>query len=117
MSNLTCGKKYYVSKHFYRFIRPGAVRVKCTSDDAGVFAVAFEHQGKGTNTVVIINSTSEARSVSIQGSGLPETYTIYQTTSGGNNCAEAGSVRSGGENRFDLPGKSVVTLQAGGTPL
>jgi len=117
MSNLTCGKKYYVSKHFYRFIRPGAVRVKCISDDAGVFAVAFEHQSKGTNTIVIINSTSEARSVSIQGTDLPATYTIYKTTSGGSNCAEAGTVNSGGENRFDLPGKSVVTLQAGGTPL
>lgn len=117
MSNLTCSKKYYVSKHFYRYIRPGAVRVKCTSDDAGVFAVAFEHQVKGTNTIVIINSASEARSVSVQGTGLPATYTIYKTTSGGSNCTEAGTVNSGGENRFDLPGKSVVTLQSGGTPL
>ena len=117
MSNLTCGKKYYVSKHFYRYIRPGAVRIKCSSDDAEIFAVAFQHPVKGTNTIVLINSGSEARSVSIQGSNLPDTYTIYETTSGGNNCAEAGTVRSGGENRFDLPAKSIVTLQAGGTPL
>jgi O-glycosyl hydrolase len=117
MSNLTCGKKYYVSKHFYRYIRPGAVRVKCTSDDTGVFAVAFEHQGKGTNTIVVINFGNEARSVAIQGTGLPAVYTIYKTTSDGTNCAEAGTVNPGGENRFDLPAKSIVTLQAGGTPL
>jgi glucuronoarabinoxylan endo-1,4-beta-xylanase len=117
MSNLTCGKKYYVSKHFYRYIRPGAIRVKCTSDDAGIFAAAFEHNSKGTNTIVVINSENEPRSVSIQGTGLPATYTIYKTTSAGSNCAEAGTVNSGGENRFDLPAKSIVTLQSGGNPL
>jgi O-glycosyl hydrolase len=117
MSNMTCGKKYYVSKHFFRYIRPGAVRVKCTSDDAEVFAAAFEHNGKGTNTIIIINFSDEARSVSIQGTGLPVTYDIYKTTSGGSNCAAAGIVNTSGENRLDLPAKSVVTLQAGGTPL
>ena len=31
MNGLNKGKKYYVSKQFYRYIRPGAVRVGATS--------------------------------------------------------------------------------------
>jgi len=117
MSGSTTGKKYYVSKHFYRYIRPGAIRVKSTSDDADIFVTAFEHQTKGTNTIVIINYGSEARSVSVQGDGLPTVFTIYLTTSGSENCKESGTLNTGADNRFELPSKSIVTLQAGGNPL
>src|SRR5690606_13848632 len=34
MNGTTAGKKYYASKHFYRYIRPGAVRVKAESSDS-----------------------------------------------------------------------------------
>jgi O-glycosyl hydrolase len=117
MSGITCGKKYYVSKHFFRFIRPGAVRISCTSDDPEVFAVAFEHQSKETETIVIINSANASRSVILNGSDLPSSFNIYVTTGGGNNCSEAGTYSTGGTNRFDIPAMSVVTLQAGGNPL
>ena len=117
MSNNTGGKKYYVSKHFFRYIRPGAVRVKSSSDDPDIFVTAFEHQEKGTNTVIIINNGSESKSISIQGADLPASYKIYLTTSGSENCKESGTINTGGESRFDLPPKSIVTLQAGGDPL
>jgi len=117
MSNNTCGKKYYVSKHYYRYIRPGAVRVKSISDDPEVFVIAFEHQAKGTNTIVIINNGTGARSVSVHGSDLPSVFTLYITTSGNDNCKETGTIKTGQDNRFELPAKSIVTLQAGGDPL
>ncbi|MGD0754995.1 MAG: glycoside hydrolase family 30 beta sandwich domain-containing protein [Bacteroidales bacterium] len=117
MSNNTCGKKYYVSKHYYRFIRPGAIRVKSTSDDPEVFVTAFNHQEKGTTTIVIINDGSEAKSVSVLGDDLPAVFTIYLTTSGSENCKEAGTLNPGQDNQFELPAKSIVTLQAGGDPL
>jgi O-glycosyl hydrolase len=117
MSNNTGGKKYYVSKHFFRYIRPGAVRVKSSSDDPDIFVTAFEHQEKGTNTIIIINNGSESKSISIQGADLPASYKIYLTTSGSENCKESGTINTGGESRFDLPTKSIVTLQAGGDPL
>jgi O-glycosyl hydrolase len=117
MSNNICGKKYYVSKHFYRYIRPGAIRVKSTSDDLEVFVTAFENQTKGTNTIVIINNGSEAKSLSVLGDDLPAVFTIYLTTSGSENCKEAGTLNSGPDNHFEIPAKSVVTLQAGGDPL
>jgi glucuronoarabinoxylan endo-1,4-beta-xylanase len=117
MSNNNCGKKYYVSKHFYRYIRPGAIRVKISSNDPDIFAVAFEHPDKGTNTIVIINGGNEDKSVTIIGSDLPSLFTIYQTTSGNDNCRESGTVKPGIGNSFRLPGISIVTLQAGGDPL
>ena len=117
MSNNTGGKKYYVSKHFFRYIRPGAVRVKSSSDDPDIFVTAFEHQGKGTNTIIIINNGSKLKSVSIQGVDLPAGYKIYLTTSGSDNCKESGTVNTGQDSRLDLPAKSIVTLQAGGDPL
>lgn len=118
MSNTTCSKKYYVSKHYYRYIRPGAVRVKSTSDDPEVFATAFDNQAKGTSTIVIINSGTEAKSISIQGADLPDAFTIYMTTSDSSeNCKEEGSVQSGADNHFKIPAKSIVTLQSGGDPL
>jgi O-glycosyl hydrolase len=117
MSNNTCGKKYYVSKHFYRFIRPGAVRVKSTSDDPEVFVTSFEQAEKGTITLVLINNGTEAKSVSVQGADLPAAFTIYLTTSGSDNCKESGTLNSGKDSNFELPSKSVVTLQAGGDPL
>jgi O-glycosyl hydrolase len=117
MSTNTCGKKYYVSKHFYRYIRPGAVRIRSTSDDSEVFVAAFEHEAKRTKTIIIINNGSEARSVSVQGSDLPSVFTLYLTTSGKENCKEAGTINTGQDNHFELPAKSVVTLQSGGDPL
>jgi O-glycosyl hydrolase len=117
MSDTMCRKKYFVSKHFYRYVRPGAVRVKSLSDDQDVFAVAFEHPLKGTNTIILINGGKEDKSVTILGSDLPAIYTIYLTTSGKENCSESGTVKPGAGNSFRLPGLSIATLQAGGDPL
>ena len=47
MNGLVKGKKYYVSKQFYRYIRPGAVRVGATSTNNNVFVSAYEHAGGG----------------------------------------------------------------------
>lgn len=118
MSNNTVSKKYFVSKHYYRYIRPGAVRVKSTSDDPVIFVTAFENQAKGTSTIIIINSGSEPRSISVLGTDLPAAFTIYQTTvSATDNCREAGTLNTGPDNFFNLPAESIVTLQAGGDPL
>jgi glucuronoarabinoxylan endo-1,4-beta-xylanase len=117
MSNNNCGKKYYASKHFYRYIRPGAVRVKCTSDDPDIYVLAFEHLVNGTNTVVIINAADEAKSVSVLGAGLSDAFTIYQTTSGSDNCSMKGTVIPGPDNRFEIQPLGIITLQAGGDPL
>lgn len=117
MNGINVGKRYYTSKHFYRYIRPGAVRVKAVSDDNEVFVTAYEHVSKGTNTLVIINAGSAEKAISLDGIDLPEEYSIYLTTSGDENCNLKGVFNTIKSNSFTMPAKSIVTLQAGGDDL
>jgi hypothetical protein len=113
MNNLTVGKKYYASKNYYRYIRPGAVRVETSSPDPNVFLTAYYHAVNNTHTIVILNTASSSKLVNISGSNLPSSYTMYVTSSS-LNCASQGTVSA---SSITLPARSVVTLQAGGTPL
>ena len=118
MKSTTAGKKYYASKHFYRYIRPGAVRIAATSTDTkAIFSTAYEHTTKGTHTVVVINSGTVAKLIYLEGAGLPSTFTMYRTTAGTDNCSLIGTVSTGLSNAFLVPAKSIITLQAGGDPL
>jgi O-glycosyl hydrolase len=113
MSDLLVGKKYYASKHFYRFIRPGAVRLATSSPDSTVSLTAYEHVANGTHTVVLINTATTSKTVNLAGTGLPATFEMF-VTSATKNCESAGNVSG---NAITLPARSVVTLQAGGMPL
>jgi glucuronoarabinoxylan endo-1,4-beta-xylanase len=117
MSGTVTGKKYSISKHFYRYIRPGAVRVKSTTADLDFFVTAYENQAKGAHTIIIINSGSADKSVSLTGPGLPNTFKMYRTNSGAENCLFIKDVVSGSASNFAVPAKSIVTLQAGGDAL
>jgi glucuronoarabinoxylan endo-1,4-beta-xylanase len=114
MNGLVKGKKYYASKQFYRYIRPGAVRVGATSTNSNVFVSAFEHVGNATHTIVIANTSTSAQNVTLGGSGLPSSFTIYRTSSS-ENAVDAGTYATG--TTLALPARSLTTLQAGGTPL
>ncbi|HQK38068.1 MAG TPA: Ig-like domain-containing protein, partial [Bacteroidales bacterium] len=114
MHGLTAGKKYYVSKHFYRYIRPGAVRVKADCTDPDVFVTAYENTGLGTHTLVIINAATSSKSITIGGSGLPATFEVYRS-SATENCVKVANYSTG--TTITLPARSIVTLIAGGTAL
>jgi len=117
MSGTTTGKKYSVSKHYYRYIRPGSVRIKSTSGDPDFFSTAWENQLKGTATIVIINAGNADKAVSLNGDGLPETFKMYRTNSTTENCIFIKDVSPGTVNSFTVPAKSIVTLQSGGDAL
>ena len=102
-------KRYYVSKQFYRFIRPGARMVKVSSADSTVLAAAFEHMAMGSFTVIIINSSAQSKSVNLTGAGVPASLTMY-TTSATDNCANKGAVSAGS---ITLAPNSVNTLVSG----
>lgn len=103
-------KRYYVSKHFYRFIRPGARMVKVTYNDAeGVLGSAYEHPQMGAFTVVLINTGTKAAKVTLNGNNLPGTFDFYQTTAT-DNCAKKDPVQ---KDNILLPPQSVVTLVNG----
>jgi O-glycosyl hydrolase/ankyrin repeat protein len=77
-------KKYYASKHFYRYVRPGAVRIGATAHLAedSLALSAFHHPIDGTLTVVAINNSATDRWVRLRGAGkqLPGTLEYHLTT-------------------------------------
>ncbi len=102
-------KRYYVSKQYYRYIRPEAVMVESISDDPNVFVVAFKHNTQKTATLVLINTSTSTKPVhlNIDGDLLPETFNIYRT-SASENCINAGTVLLNGT--LSLPASSIATL-------
>jgi glucosylceramidase len=64
IADTTTGKVYYHSAlyyigHFSKFIRPGAQRIACTSDDDRLVATSFVNPDNSTATVVYNGSESD----------------------------------------------------------
>lgn len=57
--------EYYAFAHFSRFVLPGAVRVWSTETDKGIDNVAFQNASDGSIVLVMVNSNTQARSVSV----------------------------------------------------
>jgi glucuronoarabinoxylan endo-1,4-beta-xylanase len=102
-------KRYYVSKQFYRFIRPGAKMVSVTSSDSSLFVVAFQHPTMNAFTLVVINAASQDKPLRLGGANVPGTYSAYRT-SATENCVSAGSVTNG---QITLKADSITTLVSG----
>jgi glucuronoarabinoxylan endo-1,4-beta-xylanase len=104
------GLRYFVSRQYYRFIRPGADRVELIyNDEDGVFATAYKHDEMGSFTIVAINTNDESVRVHLDGSGLPEEFDMHVTTHTLQG-EDQGTVNAG---EIVLPASSVVTLVNG----
>jgi len=102
-------KRYYVSKNFYRYIRPGATMVGIKTSDPDLFVVAFVHPTMNATTIVAINNGSKDKPLVLGGDGIPSTYDAYRT-SAGENCVSVGSVSNGA---ITLKADSITTLVNG----
>jgi glucuronoarabinoxylan endo-1,4-beta-xylanase len=102
-------KRYFVSKSFYRFIRPGAQMVKVSTSDPDLFVVAFVHPTMNATTVVAINNASKDKPLVLGGSSIPSTYSAFRT-SAAEDCVSVGSVTNGG---ITLKADSITTLVSG----
>lgn len=101
-------KRYFVSKNFYRYIRPGAVRVEASADDGtNVYPLSFQHPAENSSTIILINDTGSGKPVKLTGNGLPTQFTKY-ITSVDDNTKDYGVVNSA--DVILLPANSVVTL-------
>ena len=102
------GKRYYASKHFYRYIRPGAKRVDVTTENGSLLVSAYVHEENRQHTVVLVNTSEEAMTINLDASGFPEKYQYFITTeSDEDNCRPVGTVES---TDINIPALSVVTL-------
>jgi len=98
---------YHASKQYFKFVRPGAIRLEsaCANDD--ISPLVFAHPEKKTLTWVILNTGGSAQSITLKGANLPATFKMY-VSSGSLSCASQGS-KSASES-ITLPAKSVTTL-------
>ncbi len=100
------GPKYYASKQFYHFIRPGAVRVRAESGDARLEVSAFHQPYDGTLTSVIINNSDSAVQTLVN---TRYKFDIYQSTDS-LHCEHTGKLARG--SMLTVPPHSIITLQA-----
>jgi len=103
------GKKYYVSKNYYRYVRPGAQMVQATSDDSEVLVAAFDHSTANTLTIIAINGGQASKSVTLAGPNLPSRFQAYRT-SATEDCAAVGSMAPAA---ITLPARSITSLVFG----
>ncbi|MBD3240471.1 MAG: hypothetical protein GF331_07785 [Chitinivibrionales bacterium] len=102
------GPKAYTAKAFFRFIRPGAFYTHSTSSSARLVPVVFRDPGRGKITIVLVNRSSSAQSVTLTGAELPAQLDLYRTGSG-KNCVKEGTVSSDGA--IQVAAHQIVTLE------
>jgi O-glycosyl hydrolase len=96
---------YYVSKQFFKYLRPGAIRVDATAEDAGILPLAFKNPTDGSMSIVLINTSASEKDVALEIPVRPAQFTAYRT-SATENCIEAGTVG----DAVSLPPSSITTL-------
>lgn len=111
----TPGPLFRVAQQFYRYIRPGMVRVSTTTDDTTLWVASFKDAASGAFTMVVLNNATSQKTLTLAGTGLPSTMKVRQTSSTQSHAALADVTVSGS---VDLPSHSVTTLYAqGATPV
>jgi glucuronoarabinoxylan endo-1,4-beta-xylanase len=111
MQGTVVGRRYHVSKHFYRFIRPGARMVAAESDDRELAVAAFEHARLGSFVTVLLNSGYVPKAVRLEGAELPFAYDAYVSNAERNLSESAPALVY--RDRVVLPPRSVTTLVNG----
>jgi glucuronoarabinoxylan endo-1,4-beta-xylanase len=107
MQGTTVGKRYYASRQFYRFIRPGARMLRTTSDDPALFAVAFAHERIGNFVSVLINGAKTEKVVRLVARDLPEELDAYVTSAETSIGTRPSRVT---RSAITLPPRSIMTV-------
>ncbi|MBX3241755.1 MAG: PKD domain-containing protein [Chitinophagaceae bacterium] len=101
-------KRYYISKNFFRYIRPGAQRFQIESDNEHILPLAFHHEEHGVSTIIVINTDDSGKPFNLSGTGLKDNYNAYITNET-KDCESTGEVSS--NDVILIPARSVLTLQ------
>jgi O-glycosyl hydrolase len=106
-------KKYYASRQYYKFIRPGSVRVDAGPDGNDNLNVsAFTNADDKTLTIVLINRADSRASISLAIKAGPtlQSFGTYRS-SAEEDCKDVGPTKTdGGSANLELPPQSIVTL-------
>jgi hypothetical protein len=115
----TNSAKYIAAKHFFRHIRPGAVALNAqVSGSTNLLASAYVHDTNLTLTVVLLNTSSNALTASINVPATPAIKSFRAFTSSNSNYWQSSiTVVSNGIAIVSVPGYGVVTLYGAKAPL
>lgn len=106
MHDTRVAKRYFVSKHFYRFLRPGARMVAAQSDDRELLAAAFEHSRIGNFVTILINGGATEKRVAIEGTQVQSLLTGYRTSA----SEDFVRIENVSQDNVSLPPRSLTTL-------
>ncbi len=74
------GHRYYAAKHFYKYLRPGAVCIETEAEDDKIQAVAFNYKAEEKIIIVIINNSENERKVKIEMNQFYDNSNIFSST-------------------------------------
>ncbi|MBI5723610.1 MAG: hypothetical protein HZA50_06610 [Planctomycetes bacterium] len=105
-------KKYYIQKHYAKFIPPGTHRVETSKDAGGILAGAFADKDKGVLTLVLQNHNDAETTVKIKVSGGPAASSLSAyVTDKDRNCEKTADVPvRAGAIELKMSPRSLVTL-------
>ena len=107
--------RYVMAKHFFKYIRPGAVRVSTSNEDpAGIYSAAFVHDAEKTLTVVVANEGTKEQTVNLHVPGTAVTaFDIgYESTATKEWTRLKDIPVKNGVASITLPAQSLLTLRA-----
>jgi O-glycosyl hydrolase len=107
-----CTPKTYAAMHYFKFIRPGAVRIDAQPGFAAVQVGAFLHAGTGDLTVVAINPTDQEQPLNLSLRNLRGVALLkVHRTSADENLKAVGDVAvADARAAVAMPPWSMVTL-------
>jgi len=100
-------KRYYTSKQYYKYIRPGYVMTESSADNENMLVLSFKNEG--SQTIILINLSSDRQAVHLSGEGLPTTFEVF-TSSNNKSFENMGDVIA--DEAILLDAKSITTLYA-----
>lgn len=104
------GRWYWRFRQVSRYVRPGAVRIGATSDDAGLRALAYDKDGR--TILVLINTGKPARERIVHAGGLVPGFYGMSRSVGQRACEELGTttIAEAGSLDIRVPGDCVLTV-------
>jgi O-glycosyl hydrolase len=100
---------YHASRHFYKYIRPGAVRISYSNPDTSIVGSAFLNTDKSYAIVLINTSPTATKTIKIVGSSDMKSFRAFQSSAG----AYSQEIDTLINNVAVLPPNSVTTLWGG----
>jgi O-glycosyl hydrolase len=98
---------FYTSKNYYKYIRPGARRIRAIHEDSDILACAFVHPETKQQTLVLINKGASTKNILLSGDRHADEYEVYTTARHMNFEFKGYGVKGG---QVLLPASSVTTL-------